>query len=312
MTRIIESPSHDPWYNLALEESLLSRAEEPILYLWRNANTVVIGKNQNPWKECQTTLLKQEGGRLARRLSGGGAVYHDLGNLNFTFLLPQHQFDLDKQFSVIVEALRTFGLTVEVSGRNDLTLDGRKFSGNAFYKNGTHAYHHGTLLVEADREKMGRYLTPSPGKLKSKGVESVRSRVVNLREIQPEITVDSLKNAMKTAFFQIYGPGEEMALPEDLDSLTRRYGSWEWIYGQRLPFTWARELRFPWGGVQMELQVESGVIRGGRVYTDAMDWTLAPRLEAALTGCRFRDADLQGRITETLPELAEDLTQFFG
>ncbi len=303
MTRIIESPSHDPYWNLALEEHLLGQAEEPILYLWQNAHTVVIGKNQNPWKECDTTLLEQEGGRLARRLSGGGAVYHDLGNLNFTILLPQDRFDLGRQFSVIVQALRTFGLEAEISGRNDLTLDGRKFSGNAFYKNGTRAYHHGTLLVDVDREKMGRYLTPSPGKLRAKGVDSVRSRVVNLRELNPEITVDSLKNALKSAFFQVYGAGMACPAPEVPEALTRRYGSWDWIYGQKLPFTWSRQIRFPWGAVELELQVESGVVQTARVYADAMDWTLAPRLEAALPGCRFFPGDLIACAAPIHPDL---------
>lgn len=131
-------------------------------------------------------------------------MFHDLGNLNFTFLVPQARYDLDRQFSVIQEAVRSFGIPAEKSGRNDVLAEGRKFSGNAFYKNGTQAYHHGTLLVDVDMQKMGRYLNLSKAKLQSKGVDSVRSRVVNLRELNPNVTIEGLKSAMAEAFSKPY------------------------------------------------------------------------------------------------------------
>ena len=189
--KLYESNSLDPYLNLATEQHLMETVEEDacILFLWQNQNTVVIGKNQNAWKECRTTLLNEEGGVLARRLSGGGAVFHDLGNLNFTFLVPQAEYDLDRQFTVIKEAVNMLGLNTERSGRNDVLAEGRKFSGNAFYKNGKQAYHHGTLLVDVDMDKLGRYLNPSKAKLQAKGVDSVRSRVVNLKELNSQITI---------------------------------------------------------------------------------------------------------------------------
>ncbi len=176
----------DPYANLALEEYLLTHIpdETVIPYLWQNQNTVVIGKNQNAWKECRFTDLEADQGHLARRLSGGGAVFHDLGNLNFTFLAHKEDYSVPKQLDVILEAVRSLGISAEKTGRNDVTADGRKFSGNAFYSNGVTEYHHGTLMVDVDKEKLSRYLNVSPKKLQSKGVDSVRSRVVNLRELQ--------------------------------------------------------------------------------------------------------------------------------
>ena len=299
---LYESASYDPYYNLAVEQHLLESVDEDscILYLWQNAHTVVIGRNQNAWKECRTSLLEQEGGHLARRLSGGGAVFHDLGNLNFTFLVPQADYDLDRQFSVIQEAARSFGIPAKKSGRNDVLADGRKFSGNAFYRNGTQAYHHGTLLVDVDMQHMGRYLNPSKAKLQSKGVDSVRSRVVNLRELNPDITIPGLKAAMAEAFAKVYSLPLEQ-LPEEalnkpyIDSLRQRNSSWEWVYGQKIPFTFEWEDRFPWGGVQVALRVENGIVHQAKVYSDAMDWSLAPKLEQSLTGCRFtREALREG------------------
>lgn len=309
---LFESSSTDPCRNLAIEEYLLSKAEDAvILYLWQNENTVVIGKNQNPWKECKTTLLNQEGGILVRRLSGGGAVFHDLGNLNFTFLMPQPLYDLNRQLTVIQEAVRSFGITAERSGRNDVLANGRKFSGNAFYKNGKQAYHHGTLLVDADMEKLNRYLSPSKAKLQAKGVDSVRSRVVNLRELNPEITVEKLKEALTAAFSHLYCQPEQLVFDGTdeaaIDALAEKYRSWEWRFGQKLPFTVSCEDRFPWGSVQVEMQVEKGVIRAAKVYTDAMDVRLASRLERVLTGCRLESEMIRSRIPCVSDNEAEDL-----
>ena len=290
-----ESGSFDPFLNLATEQHLLETVEGGccLLYLWQNQNTVVIGRNQNPWAECRTSLLEEEGGFLARRLSGGGAVFHDLGNLNFTFLVPTEDYDLGRQQRVLLEACRSFGIPAELSGRNDLTADGRKFSGNAFYHNGPRSYHHGTIMLDVDREKLSRYLTPAKAKLESKGVPSVRSRVVNLRELCPELTVPALKSALVAAFEGVYGLKSVPRIFTDTDqkrvgSLRETYSSWAWRFGQKLPFTWRVEGRCPWGGVELQLIVDEGVVTAARVYTDAMDHSLATRLEEALRGVSFQ------------------------
>jgi len=172
--RIFYSEEYNPWYNLALEEYLIDRVEEDeiILYLWQNEHTVVIGRNQNAWKECRCSKLEErDGGYLARRLSGGGAVYHDLGNLNFTFLMERDDYDLHKQLSVILDAVKKLGIEAEFSGRNDLTAQGKKFSGNAFYFGTDKAYHHGTILYDTEIEPLLEYLSVSSEKIKTKGIE---------------------------------------------------------------------------------------------------------------------------------------------
>lgn len=287
--------SFDPHYNLAVEKRLFDLAdpEECILYLWQNQNTVVIGKSQNPWAECRTSLLEAEGGTLARRLSGGGAVFHDLGNLNFTFLVSKENFDVDKQLSVIQQACRLAGISAEKSGRNDLLAQGHKFSGNAFYHSGNRSYHHGTLLIDVDMDKLQRYLSPPKAKLQAKGVASVRSRVVNLSELSPGLTISEMKRYMVKAFQTVYGhEAKEVILTQEdhaaIAAMAEENKSWEFLYGTPLPFTFQCEEKFDWGYVQLQLQAKGGVVTAAKLYTDAMDWELAPKVVSALTGCVFR------------------------
>ena len=238
---------------------------------------------------------------MARRLSGGGAVFHDLGNLNFTLLMPQPVYDLDRQLEVICGAVRAFGIDAERSGRNDILAQGRKFSGNAFYKNGKQAYHHGTLLLDADMDRLSRYLNPSKAKLAAKGVDSVRSRVGNLRELNGGITVDAMKAALVESFSKVYNaPVEKFDAICD-KTLLNRYRSWEWNYGQKLPFTFEWEDRLDVGCIRIEANVENGIIQTARVYSDAMDWRLPEKLEAALTGARLDRAEL----IKKAPEFSE-------
>ena len=321
ITRILccRTECTDPYRNLALEQVLLESVPQGccILYLWQNANTVVIGRNQNAWKECRTALLNEEGGRLARRLSGGGAVFHDLGNLNFTFLMPSEEYDLPRQFSVLSRACESLGVRTELSGRNDLLANGRKFSGNAFYHHEGKSFHHGTILIGADREKMGRYLIPSRMKLQSKGVDSVPARVVNLETLCPGLTVEDMRSAMTEAFQKTYGLRAESIVPEDFESgrleeLAERNRSYEWNYGKAFPFNAALEQRFPWGEIRMEFDVSDGLVRGMTVYTDAMDDGIAPLITETLTGKRFFGEDLISAVRGTDLPYGNDLCAMLG
>lgn len=319
--RIYESKGFDPYENLATEKHLMDITPKGqcVLYLWQNQNTVVIGKNQNAWLECRTSLLEEEGGKLARRLSGGGAVFHDLGNLNFTFIMPKEDYDLDKQVSVIQKACALAGITAEKSGRNDLLADGRKFSGNAFYQNRTHAYHHGTLMVDVDKEKLGRYLSPPKAKLAAKGVASVRSRVVNLKELAPSLTIDSMKGYMAKAFAEVYGSSATPLVLKEEDSsiihaLKQTYGGWEYLFGTPLPFSFRCERHFQWGHIYLQIDAKNGTVIGAKLYSDSMDWTLPEKVETALLGCRFDTVQMQSALRSTsLDEtICEDLCQMLA
>ena len=178
------SDSFDVYRNQAIEKTLFDLSgDEVVFYLWQNENAVVIGKHQDALSECDYNAFIADGGKVARRISGGGAVYHDRGNLNFTFIAPVKYYDLIKQMKVVTDALKSFGIQASLSGRNDVEVSGRKISGNAFYFHEGKKLHHGTLLIDVDTEKIKKYLTPNAVKLSKKGVKSVESRVVNLTEM---------------------------------------------------------------------------------------------------------------------------------
>lgn len=311
----LETACTDPWHNLALEEYLFDRLQpgDAILYIWQNQNTVVIGKNQNAWKECRHELLEREGGKLARRSSGGGAVFHDLGNLCFTFVMSKELYDVETQLGVVLGALRNLGIDAVFSGRNDLTVDGQKFSGNAFCHRKQGAVHHGTLLVDVDYGKMTRYLAVSPDKIQSKGIDSVRSRVVNLTEKRADLTMGMLKEALRASFEAVYdGPCQQLAEPGngELRPLYEKYASWDWRFGQSPTFDMVLEQRFPWGGVELCLSSREGLVTGCKLYSDAMDEAFIEAVAAALPGTAFRSAALAERVRglgEANPQVAGDL-----
>ena len=260
--QFVVSNQTNPYWNIAVENYLVEHAESVTLYLWRNHRTVVIGQNQNPYSEVNVEALEADGGYLMRRKTGGGAVYHDDGNLNFSFVIPKKMYDQTRQFSVIQRAVESFGLHTELSGRNDILAEGRKFSGNAFSKGRVNDLHHGTLLISGDMSDLARYLKPKLAKLQKHGVASVRSRVVNLSELAPEITSESIVPHLRSAFEEVYnGKATEVAYGEiisrpEVKALYEIFASDEWKYGRWRTFTAQRSAQFDWGGVEVALTVD--------------------------------------------------------
>ena len=302
----------NPYKNIAIEKFLFDNVSEDtcILYLWQNKKTVVIGKNQNPWAECNCNTLLESGGNLARRLSGGGAVFHDLGNLNFTFISSIENMDTKKNLQVIQKACCMAGIETEISGRNDILADGKKFSGNAFYNSKEKSYHHGTILINSDTAEMTKYLTPSKVKLEAKGVKSVKSRVVNLSELNSKLDCDKMKEYMLSAFKEVFGflPTKISSVNEaDIKNDINKFSSWDFIYGSTIPFSVSYEKHFNWGNTQLLLGISQGKITSVKLYTDAMDWNLSVKVENTLSNCRFIEDEIKKALFEALsPHIAKD------
>ncbi|MFA5340972.1 MAG: lipoate--protein ligase, partial [Clostridia bacterium] len=306
MNLIIINTSLDPWYNLAFEEYLLDKVTDyrNILFLWQNSNTVVIGKNQNPWRECRSELLEAEGGKLARRSTGGGAVYHDMGNLNFSFIIERNSQDFNLQARIITQAVKKFGIEAYVNGRNDIVTNEGKFSGNAFTYRKNRALHHGTILVDVNREKLGRYLQVSKEKMEAKGIKSVQSRIVNLKEYNNTISIDDLRVSIVEAFIKEFGESKvlnqfnnENALDSfidksELDRIYGIYSSWEFRYAEapRFDIEWTN--RFTWGGIEIHLSLKNGIIEKSMIYSDALDEAFISDIQKCFNNVRFKKEDM--------------------
>ncbi len=337
--QIVTSGSVDPWFNLSLEEYLFNTIPDNcvILYLWQNKNTVVIGKSQNAWKECRISALEKDGGKLARRPSGGGAVFHDLGNLCYTFICSSRLYNLERQLSVILNAVKSHNIDAMFTGRNDIvTNDGRKFSGNAFRFSGDKGLMHGTLLLDTDSEKMSQYLQVSPAKMKAKGVNSVRSRVVNLIELNQNLTVHALNNTLKISFINEYGNDSntesityldfsEDNAPTEVLKLYEKYSSWNWRMGETPTFNASYETRFSWGCFEAAFTANKGIIDDIEIYTDAMDADLSDQLKSSLKGCMLSIDEisnaikasvalmsLKGKVLADADTIISDLSNWFN
>lgn len=316
---IIFGDSLDPYRNLAVEEALFLRPSGSVaLYLWQNQNTVVIGKNQCAYTECRLPLLMNEGAVLARRTSGGGAVFHDLGNLNFTFIAPRAAYDVPRQLGVILSALGMLGIAAHASGRNDLTLDesNAKFSGCAFRVGRERAFMHGTLLVSADLEKLSRYLAPPPEKYRSKGVASVRARVENLSAVNPSVDIYAVREALCRAFAEEYGKAVQLnpALldAETIAALAARNASDEWRLGKISPSDATLGTRFTFGRMDFYFALDRGVITNCTVFSDAMDAVLPEVISSLLPGAAFTGEAVAERISSLGTTDAAEIAAFFA
>ena len=292
--QFIVSDQTNPYWNIAVEQYLVEHANAVVLYLWRNRRTVVIGQNQNPFSECNVEALEADGGYLMRRKTGGGAVYHDDGNINFSFVVPKSLYDQRRQFAVIQRAVESFGLHTQLSGRNDILAEGRKFSGNAFSKGRLNDLHHGTLLINGDMSDLARYLKPKPAKLQKHGVQSVRSRVVNLADLNPDITTQSIAPRLRSAFETEYAAaarevafGDLLRLPA-VRALYEQISSDEWKYGRWRSFKAQRSAQFDWGGVEVALSVEDDIIRDVQIASDALDLAALDHARRLLTGADIK------------------------
>jgi lipoate-protein ligase A len=298
------------------------------LYIWRNQETVVIGRNQNPWSECNLSKMEEDGVFLARRMSGGGAVFHDLGNTCFTFLSPKEGYDRNANIKILLAALKRLGVTAEASGRNDLIVnvegdggtDIRKISGSAYRETRDRCFHHGTFLINADLTRLANYLTPHPKKLQSKGRASVRSRVINLKELAANFTHEALSEALIEEFFSFYGaraPIEHLdhgflSSLENLQKTYDQFASWDWRFGHAPQFHHEMTEYLGLGFMQVFVDVDHAMISRAKVFSDALFPDLIEEFERELVGKPYSQAGMSEALQsckERFPQLMNELAE---
>ena len=284
--------STDPYLNLAIEEYLFLHAEEPILMLWQNACSVIIGKNQNAYAEIDRTYAEEHGIRIARRITGGGAVYHDLGNINYSYISPHEvggTLDFESYSTPILRALHALGIQASLSGRNDIEVDGKKISGNAQHRSDGRLLHHGTLLFDTDMGVLGSVLRPNRAKLKTRAIRSVGARVTNLRPLLGEDwTKDRFLDHL-CRFLESEYDAATIPTPSnsEITALAERNASAEWIYPEKemlSRYTETHTERYPFGTVEISLSMHREKILDVSIAGDFFGTRPIRELEAMLCG----------------------------
>lgn len=272
---LVKSKENDPYYNLALEEYLLNIAKDNhciVLYLWQNANTIVIGRNQNAYTECNLDYANQNGIKIARRMTGGGAVYHDLGNLNFSIVAPKDLFDISKNNKLIIKALNLLGIEIIKTGRNDFLVNDKKISGNAYYSNEDVGLHHGTLLVNSDLDVLEQALMTSDSKTTLRGISSIKSRVSNITEYLHGISIKDVEKSLINVFVNEFGPVKTIEPSCNLfSSIISKLKSNDWIFGEFSDYLYHKKVSFEWGYAEYGFKIVNNKINEIIISSDSVD-----------------------------------------
>lgn len=296
----------DPYFNIAAEEYVLKHFTSDCFMLWRNEPCIIVGMHQNTMSEINLDYVKEHGIKVVRRLSGGGAVFHDLGNLNFTFIANvesgDNLVDFRKFTLPVIQALRTLGVNAEFAGRNDLVIDGKKFSGNAAHVYKNRVMHHGTLLFSSKMSDLTGALNVDPSKFIDKGVKSVRSRVTNISEhLKQDLTVLEFRDLIMKHILGTTSDAEMYRFTDE-DTLAiaklrdEKYSTPEWNFGTLPGYTFSKKLKTTGGHIEVALVVESGIIRNARIFGDYFFIKDPAEIERALTGAPHQADELKKRI----------------
>lgn len=299
-THCIIHKETDPYFNLAMEEYLFSRSAETgdgYVVLWRNRPTVVVGRFQNAAGEVNSSFIKNRSVEVVRRMTGGGAVYHDLGNLNYTFILSigdrdSKGLDFALYTKPLLDYLGEIGVSASLSGRNDLSIAGKKFSGNAQHISRDMLLHHGTILFDSCLEDVAEALSVDPEKFRSKGVASVRSRVTNVvPHILEPMDIEDFTEGLMSFFAAPYGVEPRELSDQEVDDINllrdSKYTTWDWVWGASPPFSMTAEKRFEKGKVQVYLDIRTGVIEQAAIRGDFFSAGDPAELERALSGVKY-------------------------
>jgi lipoate---protein ligase len=307
----------DPRINLAIEEYALKNLDinETYLLFYINEPSIIIGKNQNTIEEINTEYVERNGIHVVRRLSGGGAVYHDLGNLNFSFITKDDGdsfLNFRKFTEPIIKALKKLGVNAELSGRNDIIVEGRKISGNAQFSTRGRMFSHGTLLFDSKIENIVSALNVKKDKIESKGIKSIRSRVANISEfLKEKMTIEEFRSVLLESIF-----GKDKDIPEyvlteedwaNIHKLSReRYQNWEWNYGKSPKFNLQHSHRFPAGQIDVRLEVQKGIIENCKIYGDFFGAGDVAEIEEKLIGKRYEKSEIEKALQDV------DIKHYFG
>ena len=302
MTRLITLQTTDPGFNLAAEEFIFSRTKDDAVILWQNKNAVIIGRNQNTLTEINQDSVEKYGVSVVRRITGGGAVFHDLGNINYSVITSQGEentLDFKRFASPIIDLLSSLGVKAEFSGRNDLLIDGMKFSGTAQHISDGRVLHHGTLLFSSDLERVGEVLTVNPEKIKSKAIQSVRSRVTNIKEHLPE-NADLTASEFIELIAKYFADNMECEVSclsdseiTEIEKLAdSKYRTWQWNYGNSPKYSFSRSAYLSCGTVDIELEIVDGKIEKAAVYGDFFSVRPKEEFVSYLIGVEHRNETL--------------------
>lgn len=307
----------DPRVNLAIEEYALKHLdiEQTYLLFYINQPSIIIGKNQNTIEEINTDYVEENDIIVVRRLSGGGAVYHDLGNLNYSFITKddgESFLNFSKFTEPVIKALKNLGVNAELSGRNDIVVEGKKISGNAQFSTKGRMFSHGTLMLNSEIDNVVSALKVNKDKIESKGIKSIRSRVANIQDFLTEkITMDEFKSLLLESIFGGKQNINEYVLTEEdwkkIDEISKnRYQKWEWNYGKSPKFNVKRRKRFPAGTVDIRLEVKNGLIEQCTIFGDFFGVGEVKEIEEKLTGIRYDKEELE-KVLQNV-----DIQHYFG
>ncbi|MDW5299146.1 MAG: lipoate--protein ligase [Sedimentibacter sp.] len=316
--KFIENNSIDPHYNLAFEEYVFKNlnSDDDYVLLWRNGPAIIVGKNQNTVEEINMEFVKENNIKVVRRVTGGGAVYHDLGNLNFSFIAKadsNEKIDFKIYNVPIIKALEKLGVKCDLSGRNDLVIDEKKFSGIAQSISKGRVLNHGTLLFDSELDVLSKALNVKRDKIESKGIKSVSSRVTNIRAyVKEDVDILEFKDLLLKNIFEYFNEPIEVYELSDEDKnniqkmVDERYGTWEWNFGRSPKFNYKGYNRFAGGCVEARLQVENGTIENCKIYGDFFGKIDIAVLEDKLKNVKYDFDEVENALSDVVVE------EYFG
>lgn len=314
--RYIINNNKNPYYNIALEEYCLMNIDvgEDYFILWQNEPSIIVGKNQNTLKEINKKFVEENDVKVVRRISGGGAVYHDLGNLNFTFITrinKGEKTDFKKYARPIIDFLGDLGVEAELSGRNDIIVMGKKVSGNAqrLYRN--RFMQHGTLLFDLNMENLANALNVGFDKIECKGIKSVRSRVGNIRKfLKKDMDINKFKELLQKKLSNNYNSKEIILNSSDTkkieESVNKKFSTWDWNYGKSPKFNYKGEKRFAGGKIEVFINVKNGLVENCKFYGDYLAIVDTEPIAKELIGIKYELDNVKNVLMKI------DLSKYFG